>query len=257
MTSPKIAIITMVIGADYTKAMEPGLESKRKYAKKHGYDLYIGGAEVWDRKRPIPWSKLPFMLKFLDDYDYLFWSDADVVIMNDDLKLETHIVPLLPPHKDLLWTKDVCGNLNSGNMLIRGKSAWVRAMFKSTYEQEDLIHHIWWENAGMIRVIESSPANTAKTETLTDFSLFNVYIFGPQNKATDPSARLYKTGDFLVHFAGVSNQWNIYRMMKYLLHCQQQKIPHDTSLLDVWYVSEVASKHDADKSLTDLVNLKK
>lgn len=45
---PRIAIITMIIGADYTKAMEPGLQTKREYAKKHGYDFHVG-----DRKSVV------------------------------------------------------------------------------------------------------------------------------------------------------------------------------------------------------------
>ena len=216
---PRIAIITMVIGADYTKAMEPGLESKRQYAKKHGYDLHIGGAEVWDRKRPIPWSKLPFMLKFLDDYDYLFWSDADVVIMNQDIQLETHIVPLLPPHKDLLWTKDVCGNLNSGNMLIRGKSAWVRQMFKRTYEQEDLIHHIWWENAAICHLMAHSPVDTVKIECTMEAWRFNAYLCGVHG------ARLWMPGDLLVHFAGVYEPTNMVALMDAIDRGETPRIP--------------------------------
>ena len=248
----KIAIITMVIGADYIKAMEPGLDSKRQYAKKHGYDLHIGGAEVWDRSRPIPWTKLPYILKFLDQYEYLFWSDADVMITNHDLRLEDHVLPLLPPTKDLLWTKDVCGNLNSGNMLIRGGSAWIKDMFKRTYEQTDLIHHIWWENAGMVRMYLQNPGDAAKTETLDDFRKFNSYVFGPKNLATDPTARLFQPGDFLVHFAGVSDHWNIYRMMAYIDRCLKHNMPLDTQMLDAWYKMSITSKKDADQSLATL-----
>ena len=86
MTSkPKIAILTFCVGADYKKAVEPGLQSKRDYARKHGYECHIGGEDCWDRRRPIPWSKFNFIQKYLFEYDYLFVSDADVIIMNPDL----------------------------------------------------------------------------------------------------------------------------------------------------------------------------
>ena len=71
-TKPKIAILTFCVGADYKKCMEPGLASKRAYAEKHGYDFLTGGEDVWDRTRPIPWSKFNFIRKYIDDYDYLF-----------------------------------------------------------------------------------------------------------------------------------------------------------------------------------------
>jgi hypothetical protein len=251
---PTIAIITMAIGADFIKAMEPGIETKRLYAQKHGYDLHIGGKEVWDRSRPIPWSKLNYILKFIDQYDYLFWSDADVIITNPEVSIRDTIVPLLPPHKDLLWTKDVVGNLNSGNMLLRGKSQWLKDFIQRTYQQVDLTHHIWWENAAMIRLFQSVPTDTAKIETITDYTKFNVYLFGPQNKADDPAVRLFQHGDFLLHFAGVADQWNIYRMMKYIQHCLNTRTPHNVKLLDNWYSSPMKSKVDADASLA-LLNI--
>jgi len=242
---PRIAIITMVIGADYAKAMEPGLQTKREYAQKHGYDFHVGGKEVWDRSRPIPWSKLRFILNYIDQYDYLFWSDADVIITNQDLPLTTHVLPLLPPNKDLLWTRDVVGNLNSGNMLLRGKSEWLKDFIHRTYQEIQFIHHIWWENKAMIHTAEQNPQDAAKIETITNHALFNAYLFGPKNLATDPTVRLFQPGDFLLHFAGVSDQWNIYRMMLYILYCLKNRIPYDTTLLDKWYITQIKSQQDA------------
>jgi len=253
MTQPRIAIITMIIGADYTKAMEPGLETKRDYAKRHGYDFICGGKEVWDRSRPIPWSKLRFILNYIDNYDYLFWSDADVIITNPELSLTSHVLPLLPANKDLLWTRDVCGNLNSGNMLLRGKSAWLKDFINRTYQQTQFIHHIWWENKAMIDVAEKNPQDAAKIETIADHSRFNAYLFGPKNMATDPAARLWQPGDFLLHFAGVADQWNIYRMMLYILNCLKTRKPHDTKLLDTWYNTPIKSKQDADATIQNII----
>jgi hypothetical protein len=242
----------MAIGADFIKAMEPGLETKRIYAKRHGYALHIGGQEVWDRTRPIPWSKLRYILQFIDQYDYLFWSDADVIITNPDISITEHILPRLPANKDLLWTQDVVGNINSGNMLLRGKSQWLKDFLQRTYMETDLIYHIWWENAAMIRLFQKNVTDAAKIALIQDFTLFNTYLFGPQNKADDPNARLFRRGDFLIHFAGVADQWNIYRMMKYMNHCLKSRVDHDVKLLDNWYTSPMKSQKDADASLASM-----
>jgi hypothetical protein len=63
----QIAILTFCVGADYKKAMEPGLQSKREYAKRHGYAFHTDGEDVWDRDMPIPWSKFHFILKYFND----------------------------------------------------------------------------------------------------------------------------------------------------------------------------------------------
>jgi lipopolysaccharide biosynthesis glycosyltransferase len=248
-SKPRIAILTFCVGADYKKAMEPGIASKRAYAAKHGYDFLCGGEDVWDRDRPIPWSKFNFIRKYLDEYDYLFWSDADVIILNQDLPLETQVLPLLPQGKDLLWTYDACAHYNNGHLLIRGRSAWARDYFNRCYEQTDVLFHIWWDNAAMIKLFETQVSDKNKMETCTSHWLFNSYVFGPKDSADDPSTRLYKRGDFLIHFAGVYDPWNIYRMMLYAQRCAEKRIDMDTCILDMWRKSPPANKAAADASL--------
>lgn len=247
--APKIAILTFCVGADYKMAMEPGLTSKRAYAAKHGYDLHIGGEDVWDHSRPIPWSKFHFILKYLADYDYLFWSDADAIILDQATSLETQVLPLLPAGKDILWTFDACNHYNNGHLLIRGRSAWVRDYFTRCLERRELTYHIWWDNAAMIYYFENNPADKAHMETCHEHWKFNAYVFGPKDTADDPCTRLYRPGDFLIHFAGVYDPWNIYRMMRYVQRCSDYKIPLDTKLLDSWRRAPPANKAQADASL--------
>ena len=173
----KIAIITLCIGPDYIKAMEPLLESKRNYANKHGYDFIIGGKDVWDRHRPVQWSKFNIIQKHIHSYDWIFWTDADSIILNDTIKLETFI-DIIPPNKDILWTIDACNHMNNGHMFIRGKSAWAHDFFNRAYSQTQYLHHIWWDNAAMIDLYKTHPTDYLKIETITTHWLFNAYIFG-------------------------------------------------------------------------------
>jgi len=230
----KTAILTFCVGADYKKAMEPGIQSKREYAKRHGYDFHTGGEDVWDRDMPIPWSKFNFILKYLDEYDWLFWSDADVIFLNQELKLEDHIFPHLPKDKDIMWTFDACNHYNNGHLLIRGKSAWVRDYFQRCLQQKDLLYHIWWDNAAMIRLFEKNPEDNKKIHTLKEHWIMNSYLYGPKDTATDTSTRLYKHGDFLVHFAGVYSPMNINRLMNYVLEQYKKKEPLNLLQLDEW-----------------------
>jgi hypothetical protein len=240
-----IAILTFAVGGDYKRAMEPGMASKRAYAARHGYTFLEGGEDVWDRKKPIPWSKIRFILKYIDQYDYLFWSDGDVVITNPDKKLEDLLVPLLPAGKDMLWCRDACGNLNNGNVLFRGKSTWARDFLERAYDQPALTHHIWWDNAAFILLYETVPGDRAMMETCEDSALFNAYLFDRQNSAEGPGVRLYKPGDFLVHFAGVYDIWNIHRFMLYVSRCAGAGVAPDVGTLGEWRASPPLSKEQA------------
>jgi galactosyl transferase GMA12/MNN10 family len=194
-----VVIATLAIGQDFRKSLRLALDSKKAYAMKHGYQYFLGGEEQWDRARPIPWSKVGFVLELLNklpEGELVFLSDADVMITNYELRLEDQVLPLLPPHKDLLMAIDACGHLNSGNMLMRN-GPWLRDWWRRVGEQKDLTYHIWWENAAMIRLLETVPADFARTETTAEHWRFNAYLRGL------PGQPLWEPGCFLVHFAGV------------------------------------------------------
>lgn len=239
----RIAVLTFAVGADYKRAMEPGMASKRAYCARHGYTFLEGGDDVWDRKKPIPWSKINFILKYLDNYEYLFWTDGDVIITNPEKRLE-ELIPLLPTGKDMLWCRDACGNLNNGNVLFRGRSAWARDFLTRCYAQEHLTHHIWWDNAAFCYLYETVAADREKIVTVEDPALFNAYLFDRENSA-ESVVRLYRPGDFLVHFAGVYDPWSIHRCMIYVARCAAAGKAPNTALLTLWRAKAPLNKAQA------------
>lgn len=211
-------IITLAIGEDFRNKLHRALQSKRDYCNKHGYEFIIGNEQFWDRNRPIAWSKVPFLLSVLEqceENEILFLSDADVYITNMNLRIEEHIVPLLLENKDLLMTIDSCGNINDGNILMRN-TPWLRDFWKRVYTQTDLIYHIWWENAAVIRLLEENKSDLEKIQITSKYKRFNAYIQGI------PGASLWEPGDFLVHFAGIYDPSQI---AEYINDIDNGKIP--------------------------------
>jgi len=209
----KPVITTLVIGADYKKGLQDCLASKRDYAAQHGYTFIQGGEQFWDRKKPIAWSKIPFLLHVcnsLPEGTVIWQSDADVLITNKNLKLEEHVLPLLPEDKDMILTHDSCGHINSGNILFRN-TAWARDFWKRVGEMTQFTYHIWWENAAMIALYESVPEDKAKIDITREHKVFNAYLRGL------PGEPLWTPGDFLVHFAGVYNPTDIQDLVNRIL----------------------------------------
>ena len=192
-------ILTLAIGKDYCKGLEKALASKRAYAEKQGYTYIQGDETSWDRERPISWSKVPFLLSHLNklsDGEIVWLSDADVYITNMDIRLEQHVLPLLPSEKDMLMPYDACGHVNAGNIFMRNTPR-LRDFWKRVYEQTDVIYHIWWENAGILKLMESNPSDREMIEVSPEHKRFNAYVMGLKGQP------LWEKGDFLVHFAGV------------------------------------------------------
>ena len=195
----KLTILTLAIGNDYKKALSKGLLSKKQYAEKHGYTYIQGDESHWDRERPISWSKVPFLLKYLEqleDGEIVWLSDADVYITNPELKFEDHVMSLFSPNADMMMTNDACGHVNAGNIVMRN-SPWLRDFWKRVYQQTDVIYHIWWENAGILKLLEVNESDRKKVQITNQHKRFNAYLMGLD---TEPK---WEQGDFLVHFAGV------------------------------------------------------
>ena len=194
-----VTILTLVIGEDYRTGLAEALQSKVDYAKKHNYTYIQGGEQFWDRERPIPWSKIPFIqavLRSLPEGALVWLSDADVFITNPAIRHEDCMIPLLPTNKDLLMTLDACGHINSGNILFRN-TPWIREFWSKVWKRTDYLYHVWWENAAMIKVIDECEADFLKTEITADHKKFNAFLRGVEGQP------LWTQGDFLVHFAGV------------------------------------------------------
>lgn len=214
-------ILTLAIGADYKKNLEKALASKRFYAMKHGYTYIQGDEQFWDRERPISWSKVPFLLKHLEtmpEGSFVWLSDADVLITNPEFKLEDHVVPLLPNEKDMLMNFDSCGHVNAGNILMRN-TAWTRDFWKRVYDQTDCIYHIWWENAGILKLLETNPSDAEKVHITHECRRFNAYLMGL------PNAPLWEQGDFLVHFAGVYDAEKMKSLMDEIFQGKTPRLP--------------------------------
>ena len=116
-------------------------KSKVEYCAKHGYDL-IDDESVYDTDRPVAWSKILLMKKYLPNYDYVAWIDADAMILNFGHRLEDKL--------SLLNGRDVCvttvqNTINTGVMLMKNTRASAR-LLDLIYEQTEYTNSGNWEN---------------------------------------------------------------------------------------------------------------
>jgi len=200
----RIAMVTLCLGEHYKKMMAPGIRSKEEYCAHHGYDFFVGGEDVYDASRPHSWSKLTMVKKILPDYDYVFFSDSDVVIVNGEIKL-TDLVKNDMGDKNFMITRDAIGNLNMGNFFVR-KDDWSFEFLDRMYAQTDFIDDPWWENRAFIYLYDTDRTVRNHIQVIEKSSLFNRYL-----DVKDPyNEDIFPKDDFLIHLAGFS--WEGYSL---------------------------------------------
>lgn len=190
------AIVSLGAGAQ-ARLLSLAAPSFRSYAQRHGYELLLHTAVV-DEDRPAPWSKIVLLRALATDYDLLLWLDADLVIVDRRVDIATE----LDDGRFLYLVEHVtsAGRMpNSGVMMLRG-GPQARAFLDEVYDQRDLIHHRWWENAAICRLLgyELDPVSPGQpTPLLTDHTKL---ISGCWNSI--PDARFPKPR--IKHYPGYS-----------------------------------------------------
>ena len=85
----KFALVTLYTD-NIRRLAELTNPGKQDYCKKWGYDFVCQEGSL-DPDRPPAWSKILLLRKLLDKYDWLFWLDADAMIMNPEIPMDRFI----------------------------------------------------------------------------------------------------------------------------------------------------------------------
>ena len=116
----KIGVCTLMFGEKYEHYVQFCRKTLVHYCEKHGYDL-LEDNDLYDNSRDPMWSKIRILQKFLPDYDYIVWIDADVMIMNSDFTLKYFILGWMKD-KDMMLALDVGDQINTGMWFIKNSN---------------------------------------------------------------------------------------------------------------------------------------
>jgi galactosyl transferase GMA12/MNN10 family len=191
----KFAICSVVSGTEFKKSVELCTQSQEAYALRHGYTR-ITDESVCDPSRPLPWSKIPLIQKYLSHYDYIVWMDADVLIMNPEIKLEIFI-NMMKPSSFMIIGHDL-NNLNTGVFVIRN-CPLAREFLADVWNKTEYLNHKWWEQGAIIDLWENSEKYRPHIDILEHR---HINIMNAFHSEIDPEVH-WLPGDFCIHFAGI------------------------------------------------------
>lgn len=142
----RIAIVTLYT-PEIANYAELTSQNKLEYANKYGYD-FIEYKETLDPTRPASWSKIQALLRNMDNYDWLFWTDADSIITN----MEIPLTKWIDDGYKIIWCQDIDTQYsNCGQMLVKCCRS-NKDFLELVWKQEHLINITHWEQ-GVIRFL--------------------------------------------------------------------------------------------------------
>ncbi|CRX39019.1 DUF273 domain-containing protein [Estrella lausannensis] len=201
---PRIALITFISDAKsshqcesyhpYPETVKFGTRSKELYCQKHGYDFIIGSEKLYEcdghpapnkEKLSIHWMKVPMLARFLSDYDWVIWTDADSIFLNPDITLESY----LDDSYDILFGTHhlTCQSLNTGHIFVKCNQ-WSRDFLNEWWTYSEEYQEGTWDLENLTMMLQTKSRDYLN------------HIKRLPTKVTDLSADEYEPGDFIVHF---------------------------------------------------------
>lgn len=205
---PKIAVLSVIINGkpvqlkrrkvSYSEIVSFGTRSKKAYCKIHGYDFIVAEEKISScygipetRELEPAWTKLGLISRVLEDYDWVFVTDADSIILNFDVKLEE----LIDEHYDIIACTEEesytevspykgSNYINTGQVFYKNSEV-AKSIITEAWKMHGTYTKNSWEQARINKVI--------RTQGYSD----RVLVHPAKHFNIKPS--LFEVGDFLVH----------------------------------------------------------
>ena len=146
------AICSLALGP-YVDLLGIAASTYAAYARRWGWHLVLTTEDLSDG-RPAPWAKVPYVKELLDSYEWVLWMDADAAFVDLDADIsaeqepdkDLHVVEHHHGHEELVATAI------TGVFMLRS-SRWSLELLDTIWAREDLIDHMWWENAALLELL--------------------------------------------------------------------------------------------------------
>ncbi|KAG4440062.1 hypothetical protein IFR05_004455 [Cadophora sp. M221] len=203
-SKPYIGKVSILYG-DRKPAYERALKTHEEHNRIHNYRMHLLRHSILDGY----WTKPAYILSLLllelgkekeDRLSWLFWVDADTVVLNHNVPIEIFMPP--PEHNAIhLLVTDDWNGLNNGVFLLR-VDPWAVELFTGITSFRDFQPNttLTFQDQSAMEILLKQP-KYAKHTVRVPQRWFNAYK-DEKDKELKPDQ--VRGGDFLVHLAGVN-----------------------------------------------------
>jgi hypothetical protein len=153
----RLAVCTLAVGR-HRELLAESVPTLAASARLHGWDLVVSSEDLAEG-RPTSWAKVRLLAELLADYEYVWWVDADALIVDPKADVLAEVAADCSHHA---WFAhhaqehdDRASFPNAGVVLIR-RDPRSTALLDAMWGCEHLIDHNWWENASLIELLGRS-----------------------------------------------------------------------------------------------------
>jgi hypothetical protein len=167
----------------------------RAYCDKNNIDL-IRCQERRHGNRHPAWERIPLILKYIHNYDYVMWIDADAFFYNDGKS----IIDLINNNAtyNFIFSKDISVAINTGCFIVKNTQYSIDFLVKWGYDKilyENNKYPQWWDNGVILDMYEANVLDIKNNSIVFDYGILQHFY---QNDKLDNKP-------YIFHLAGRSN----------------------------------------------------
>jgi hypothetical protein len=168
-------------------------EINKNYCKKYGLDIIVSHKKTYDDNRHPAWERLPLLLKYIDNYDYMIWIDADAFFYPD----ADNIVDFINKNSDFnfIFSNDITGlNVNTGIFIVKNSDYSKEFLERWAYDDslfENNTYPHWWDQGVLIAIINNNLLDIKNNSICIDYGILQEFYPNEFTKA------------YIYHLAGI------------------------------------------------------
>jgi hypothetical protein len=169
----------------------------KMYCAKYNIPIFLSNTRTY-ANRPPAWEKLPLVLKYITQYDYVIWIDADAHFYNE----APNIADFINAHKghNIIFSKDF-GNkgINSGVFIVKNSKYCIDFLNKWAYDEHlynNNSSRVWWEQGVLLDMVKVNMFYINDQSVAVNYGILQHFF---KNEQTPES-----NNPFICHMAGRS-----------------------------------------------------
>lgn len=186
------------------------------YCDKYGIDLIVSHENTYADRHPS-YEKLPLVLKYIDQYDYLVWIDADAYFYKESEDIRNIINS--HPDKDFIFSEDVknwlkCSiqNVNLGIFIVKSTEYTKQFINFWAYDQESYNKNTapgFWEQGVLTYLFNNNKYEIQSNIALIKYGVLQQFREEGEYRSTHMKKPL------ILHFANMPSKSREENSIKY------------------------------------------
>jgi hypothetical protein len=177
------------------------------YCDKYNIELIKCNERRHSNRHPA-WERIPLILKYINDYDYVMWIDADAFFYND----ANNIVDIINDNRNynFIFSNDVGNNnINTGVYIVKNSQYSIDFLTR-WQSDEDLYNNNpvpgWWDQGVLIEMFNQNILDIKNNCIIFDYGILQHFYEG----------EIFPKKSFIHHLAGRNSECRINNSLNYI-----------------------------------------